>query len=410
MNRVAQGAILAILVAASSAHAGGLARPNIISARGVGLGGAFTAIADDPTAWYANPAGAAWADDGFAIGAEFVYAPRSYTPVDAAGTRGPAQTATAVAPLPALGVIVHPRIDGAPSRLALGAGIWNNFGGQIHYPKMADPAQRAINSTTDLVFEVGAGAAYEVDDTFAIGGTLRLGVGVFSVDANSLPLDANLSASGVGVSATLGALFRPTPKLTIGASWRAGMDIATAGSGQIGAMGTLNVKHVQKWPQIASLAVAVAAASKLKVTGQLDWTQWSRFDRLSIEFPDNPSLVQILDFDWNDTWTVRGGAEYGLAHGAIRAGAYYDTSAVPDRTIERTYLDSNKIGVAVGGSAMLGAWRFDGALDFTLPGTRKVPDNRPDFSAAAWATQANIAPGEHSGSVLTLELAAMRRI
>lgn len=403
-------AAVLLLAAASTAHAGGLARPNGVSARGVGLGGAFTAIADDPTAWYSNPAGAAWGEDGFAIGGEVVYAPRKYVPVDAAGTRGDPQTATAFAPLPTLGVTVHPKVDGAPSRLALGAAIFNSFGGQLSYPKMSNSSIRAVNSTTDLVFEVGAGAAYEVDDTFAIGGTVRLGVGVFAVDANALPLDADLSGAGVGVSASLGAMFRPTPRLTIGASWRAGMDVATSGSGTVGTMGTLNMKHVQKWPQIASLGVAVGAAPKLRVSAQLDWTQWSRFDRLAIEFPDNPSLKQTLDFDWKDNWTARGGVEYTLPRGAVRAGGYYDTSAVPDRTIERQYLDDDKIGAAVGGSLRVGAWRFDGALDYTLPGTRTVLDNRADFSAASWASQANIAPGEHSGSVLTLELAAFRRI
>ncbi len=409
MKRALAG-VLATAALASTARAGGLARPSSISAHGVGLGGAFVAIADDPTAWYVNPAGAAWADDGFSIGGEMIYAPRSYVPIDAAGTRGEAQKATAAAPLPSLGVIVHPKVDGAPSRLALGAGVFIPFGGQLHYAKMANTDVRAVNSTTDLVVEVGAGVAYEVDETFAIGGTVRLGVGVFAVDANALPLDADLSGTGVGVSASLGALFRPTPRITVGASWRAGMDVATSGSGTVGTMGTLNMKHVQKWPQLASLGVAVGAATRLRVSAQLDWTQWSRFDRLAIEFPDNPSLVQLLDFDWKDNWTARGGVEYTLAKGAVRAGAYYDTAAVPDRTIERQYLDDDKIGAAVGGSLQLGAWRFDGALDFTLPGTRLVPDNRADFSAASWSTQANLAPGEHGGSVLTLELAAFRRI
>src|SRR5207244_9988644 len=108
--------VAALAALATGARAGGLSRPNLISARGVGRGGAFTGIADDATAWYFNPAGAAWADDGVSVGVEIVYAPRSYVPIDASGTRGDAQKATAIAPVPAIGFVIHPSSDGVPSR------------------------------------------------------------------------------------------------------------------------------------------------------------------------------------------------------------------------------------------------------------------------------------------------------
>ena len=81
------------------------------------------------------------------------------------------------------------------------------------------------------------------------------------------------------------------------------------------------------------------------------------------------------------------------------------------RTIEREYLDSNKIGVSAGGSGIFGAWRIDGAVDFTLPGTRKVPDNTADytFGTSKWGF-ANVAPGDYYGYVVTVELAVVRRL
>jgi long-chain fatty acid transport protein len=408
-HRLAGAAALVLL--AGPARAGGLARPNLISARGVGIGGAFTGIADDPTAWYFNPAGAAWADDAVSLGGELIVAPRSYTPIDASGAKGPEQKANAAAPVPALGLVFHPRNDGVPSRLAFGAGIWNTFGGALSYDKMADPNVPAVNSSTDLVIELAAGVAYEVDDVFAIGGAVRMGLGVFAVNANAHPVDSDLSAVGVGVGATLGVMVRPSKRVQIGLTWRSGMDVTTQGSGTATLsrpMESVNVEHQQHWPQQGSFGVSLWPTRSLRVAGQLDWTQWSRYEDLVISFPDAPANTQTFDLDWKSTWTARGGLEYVLGTGAVRAGAYYDTNAVPDRTIERPYLDDNKIGVSAGGSARFGEWRVDAALDYTLPGTRTVRDNKAEYAGTNWTQLVNIAPGEHTGYVVTFELAVAR--
>jgi len=427
-GRTLVAAALAAAVAAgiaSAAHAGGLARPNVVSARGVALGGAFTAIADDPSAWYYNPAGAAWGEDAVSLGLEAVYAPRSYTPLpDSTGTPQPAQKASAVAPVPTLGIVVHPRTNGVPSRVAFGAGLWNVFGGQIKFDKFADPNKKAVNSSTDLVFELGAGVAYEVDDVLAIGGDIRMGLGMFSVDATANPIDSNLSSVGVGVGANLGIMLRPVHGLQIGAAWRSGMNVSTSGSGTTGSgtsVTTLDVQQLQKWPQVGSLGVAVSSGPHLRVSGQVDWTQWSKFDSLLIEFPGAPSSNQNFDLGWKDNWSFRGGAEWRLAGGgAVRVGGYYDTNAVPDRSIERQYLDSNKKGVSGGGTGVFGKWRIDGAVDFTLPGTRTVPDNSADYTGwnpcgpglgdARPHPCANVAPGDYYGYVVTVELAVARTL
>src|SRR6476469_8872344 len=96
---------IALVFISSTAYAGGTSRPNLISARGVGIGGAFTGIADDVTAVYFNPAALDDLESQAMIGAELVYGPRSYKPLNNDGTTGPAQSTSVVAPVPAIGVV-----------------------------------------------------------------------------------------------------------------------------------------------------------------------------------------------------------------------------------------------------------------------------------------------------------------
>src|SRR5688572_2846515 len=111
---------LALLLVGGTAYAGGTQRPNGISARGVGMGGAWAAWADDPTAIYFNPGALDAVDPQVMVGTEVVLGPRRYTPLNADGSSGEPQTTTIAAPLPTLGVVGRFSEDGEPSRFTLG--------------------------------------------------------------------------------------------------------------------------------------------------------------------------------------------------------------------------------------------------------------------------------------------------
>src|SRR5262245_32904994 len=70
-----------LLALAPTAYGAGLSRPNVNGARAIGLGGAFSAVADDPTAVWYNPAGPAFLGNNMVyLGGELVITQRSYTP------------------------------------------------------------------------------------------------------------------------------------------------------------------------------------------------------------------------------------------------------------------------------------------------------------------------------------------
>jgi long-chain fatty acid transport protein len=396
-----------LALAITAAEAGGLGRPNPISARGVGMGGAFAALADDVTALHFNPGALAFAPAELTIGGELVIAPRRYTPRLSDGSDGPAQETTPIVPLPALGVVG--RFADRP--FTLGVGVWNTFGGKVSYePTTAS----ALDAVQDAAIEIVPGFAYRFDDRLAAGAALRVGLGLFSLSATALPQDADLSAFGVGLSYAAGVVITPVPAVRIGLAWRAPLTIRTTGSGTVvypAPMGPTrtDVEHTQRWPEQLSLGVGVRAAPRLRLAAQLDWAGWSRVDVIAVEFPDAPGIDQRYPVDWDDNLTVRLGADLQVRPGLVlRAGAYFDSSAVPDRTIERQYLDDDKVGVAAGASLAVSRWRVDAAVDVVLPGSRTVDDNR--IEVGAWPARANVAPGEHAGSVFSLALAVSRAL
>lgn len=395
---------LALLATTGTAHAGGVERPNGIGARAVGQGGAFAAIADDATAWHWNPAGAALAAPNVVVGGELVIAPRSYLPIDADGTRGDVQRPdTPIVPAPAIGLAAR-----LTERVTAGAGVWNTFGGQLRYAPTGMPA---IDESQDLLVEIAGGLAYRVTDALAIGATVRAGVGLFEVVATDRPVSSRISGSGVGLGVGFGVAWRPHPRVAIGATWRSALDVDVSGRGEldVGAGLDLEMVHRQSWPQSAELGVAIAATPRLRVAVQLDFTGWSSFERLDVRFPANEAASQSFPLDWSDSLTGRLGVEYRATDRAtLRAGAYLDGNAVPDRTIERQYLDSTKVGGAIGAGYRLGSWRVDVAFDLLTGPPRTVPDNRGDVGP--FTSLANLAPGEHDGSVMTFELGLGRRL
>jgi long-chain fatty acid transport protein len=402
---VAGTMVAGTMLAPRPAHAGGLERPNGVSARGVGMGGAWAAWVDDATAVFFNPAALSYAAPEVSIGGELVLGPRSYTPLNPDGSAGAKQTSSTTQPLPSLGIIGRFWYDGHPSRFTLGLAVANTFGGKVAFPKTS---AAALDTIEDAAIEVSAGTGVYISDKFSFGASVRLGLGLFAADSTMKPFDSTLSATGLGAAMAWGFIFRPSDDWRIAATWRSPLRISTTGTGTVVfPTGPTNekVQFDQKWPQVAALSVGWRPTPQLKVSAQLDYTQWSIVDTLRISLPSAPNLDQVFPVAWTDSWTVRAGGEYRVSPVVqVRAGAYFDTNAIPDRTIERQYVDSAKVGVAGGASFHVAGWRIDGAVDVVLPNSRTVADNSSQVPPT-WPTLKNIAPGTYDATLYTLNLA-----
>lgn len=415
-------AILVVAALSGTAHAGGLGRPNVISARAFGQGGAFTAVADDASALHYNPAGLALqTESSFLVGGELIFAPRTYTP-EFADDRcttdprlcAPQEPESTPAIVPTLGYVGRFDQGGVPSRIALGVGVWNTFGGQLRYPKM-ETGVAALDYVQDAVIEIVPGIAYEVNDFLSVGAAFRIGVGLFHIEATAKPADGEFSAQGVGAGASIGMMLRPTENLNIGLVWRSPLTVSTSGSGELllnpPNVTPVDVEHDQNWPQAASIGVAYRVTPTLRFSAQADWTDWSRVESIVVEFPGRDALRQEYDEDWNDNYAFHIGGEFNATPSLdLRAGYTFDTPAVPERTIERQYLDGYKHCIGAGvGYAITKRWRIDTAFELITGAPMDVEDNSAEWDMAGWPARANVSPGRHEGGVYTFELQAQYR-
>jgi long-chain fatty acid transport protein len=415
-------AMLLVLLPAV-AHAGAFGRVNQIDARAVGIAGAFTAVADDPSAVWFNPAGLAQIPQTTVlagvdlVAVTFDSVPATCSPNNVTSTNCAKVEASAMVPLPALAFST--RFAGAggrdPSRFAVGFGMFVTQGLQVEYNQSqlkTAGENPGIISTKFAMLELVPSLAYKVNDVLSVGASLRAGVmGMGLTDFSSItdtrPSNATLNGSGAGFGFAVGVIARPLPDLSLGLNYRSEVNVSVSGDASIVGTGSTTPQAAGfnlsvPWPQAVSFGLAYRVLPQLRVMAQFDWTEWSSFDALAPHFSD-PNLDKLgrVLLDYSDNYTIRAGAEYAVGENVIlRAGYAYDSDAVPDRTLDRQLIDGPKsvlsggIGLRLGdkmlidaaGDALFGSPRTEPTSDMTVPKyLRNV--NPGSYEAAVYSFQ-----------------------
>lgn len=111
----------------------------------------------------------------------------------------------------------------------------------------------------------------------------------------------------------------------------------------------------------ASFTTALAWQPMPQWTYEIDgvWTEWSSFQDLTLKFPDDPALNQVIREDYGDQWAVRVGAEHRLTNYTYRLGYYYDQAAAPPESLTPLLPDANRHGATIGLGLNRGKWTID---------------------------------------------------
>jgi long-chain fatty acid transport protein len=177
---------------------------------------------------------------------------------------------------------------------------------------------------------------------------------------------ARVTGDDWGYGFTLGALLEPWTGSRIGVGYRSAVKHRLSGRGSFrlddagvgatlsaatGAFTNTDAEADLTTPESVTIGVTQELGQGWSVSGEAQWTRWSRFDDLTIKFANPAQPTSFTEEDWEDVWFLAFGLTWRPNDAwALRAGYAYDQSPVPRRTATPRIPDSDRHWLAVGAS------------------------------------------------------------
>jgi long-chain fatty acid transport protein len=103
-----------------------------------------------------------------------------------------------------------------------------------------------------------------------------------------------------------------------------------------------------EFPASVNLGLAVNLPADFRISLDADWTEWSSFDELLIDF-DNAAIDDLVrPTQWEDSWAYRAGLEKKFGGFAVRAGYYIDESPQPIADVGPILADADRNAYTLG--------------------------------------------------------------
>ncbi|GAA4378694.1 OmpP1/FadL family transporter [Hymenobacter koreensis] len=364
------------LLSATAVQAGGF-QVTLAGQKNNGMGGVGTGLALDHAAMFYNPGALAMVRErGVQIGVNATMARQAFR-AEAAGTNYDTNQRqldnTVTTPFN-----LYAGFGPTEGKWRAGIAVYTPFGSKLDY---ADGWEGRFSLTEiDLAsIFVQPTASYAITDKLSVGA----GLVIFAYGAVNLQRDIPVqSPNGAGqfghieldgkadtkIGYNAGVYFKPTDKLSLGLSYRSKIDAVVKG-------GDVTFTNLPSSPLIASnfgatkfdvllplpatfnLGIGVTPTEKLTVGFDVNYTQWSEYEKLEFTF-DQPvagATTSSSVRDYENSFTFRLGGQYQLMDAlTLRAGGIYDISPVKDGYVTPETPDANRVGVSAGLSYKFG--------------------------------------------------------
>ena len=425
-ERLVRSAALAVVGLAVAAVPAGAAAFGSFEqgTKGLGLAGAFTARADDPSAMFHNAGGLAFTEKR-SLYAGFAYA--YFTRADFAGG----------APFPGTGVEaeqktvlrLQPHVYWAQPISAtwrVGFGLEVPFGGRTAWKNPSTFSGRFLSTNSAL-------RAVDLNPTLAWKATPKFGLGVGAIFRFSdvdldrhLPLQHPLTGAifdvgrveldsgiGQGYGWNVGLLHRSSESFSWGLSYRSKVQVDYDGTARFTQVSTgipaldalvatripfdrdLDVSTSIEFPDLASLGVNFALSPTVRLELDANWTGWSTFDKLPITFSQVPPLSSEEIQGWHDAWNYRAGLSWARPNNCEwRFGYVYDETPQPAESVSPLLPDATRNGLSLGWGHSFSRTTLDLALMYMKFDERTTTINRDRFdgtyNSTAWLFGASL--------------------
>lgn len=350
-------------------------------AAAMAMGGAFVALANNPSAIFHNPAGIA-----FLEGTQISLGTTLITSNTSLELTNLATTVEAVSQwfYPSNFYISHKMND----RVAVGFGFFNPYGLGTKWPE--DYALRFIATEDDMkTFFFNPVVAVKLDENFSVSvgvtyvyGTLELArvnlVDLTLYGGSIYEAAVVIKGTGDAFGLNAGALYRGE-NFSLGFNWRGGFDLNFEGdlaldnsnipAPFLAAVPTeAGITTTMSIPHILGFGVALNLTESLIFTADLHYILWSTFKEfaLEIDYPDPvPDDTETFVEDWKNSYVIRGGFQYMVKENfALRAGFLYDKTPQPVETMDPLLPDANRWALTGGFGYKSGNFVIDVAYQY----------------------------------------------
>ncbi len=360
---------------ANSAYGSGF-QLNEHGARAMAMAGAFTGLANDPSALYFNPAGITQLK-----GTQFMAGVTMILPLASYTSPAPANSVTDMD-----GQVFNPInfyvTQQVGNKLAFGLGVTNQYGLGTKWNQNWVGRYLAVETKVETFFFTPV-LAYKLFENLSVSAGPVIALGTVKIAKKSpnavSPLYPEFLTTMDGTSDaafgfTAGILYKVSDKFQVGASYRSEMKFNFSGTAVSDPSSftfthpVLKVPITIPWPngnitaplttpQNITVGLAYFPSNSFTTTFDFQYVGWTSYDKLAVTFenynPASPtftgSYTNSVDRNYKNSFIVRWGFEYKPTDEfALRGGLLYDKNPIPEEYVDPTLPDADRIGYNFG--------------------------------------------------------------
>ncbi len=333
------------------------------SPRAIGQTDAFVAQADDPSAIHYNPAGLVQSEGTHSlIGCSLAMPEAKHKSLS-----GEREDSLREEYFPFFAYISS---DLGSDSLRFGLGVNTPYGMGSEWSKTGFSRYWSTKAEMNLI-NINPTIAYQITPELSVG----TGIDYYyselindrQVDFGALigmsgGMDGSFHSKGYGDGwgYNAGLLYRPSPRHSLGLTFRSGAEISYHGNARIRSIPSFlsSIPELSSrfsteidLPPQAAFGYAFYPIPELKLEFDIDWTGWKTFRQLTVDFNDNSPFFedQTIKKDWHNAMFYSLGAEYQIIdHLTIRSGVGFMESPIPESTFDTTVVRTKQYAFSVG--------------------------------------------------------------
>jgi long-chain fatty acid transport protein len=384
-------------------------------AKATGMGGAFAATADDPSAMFYNVAGLAYQRDMSAsVGSTIIGFSNEFEGSGNLDVHESYVDHTFIIPNMYATIPI-----GENATFAIGQ--FTPFGLRTDWDNGNTYSGRFISQDANLkTASIQPSFAWKTSDgRFAVGAGVEYRLGWLALERNTPAINpftqriadvAHVrleSEWSDGIGWNLGVMYRPTEEWSLGVSYRSEMDIDYKGDAdftqvltnypQFDAMVRASLPPDQgisttiNYPGFLHVGLATKMIDTWTIEADVVRTSWSTFEDLRVEFDETPANNIDIHEGWSDSMSYRLGANKEInERWDARLGLVYDESPQPLSGAGPLLPDSDRKGVSFGLGYQGQHWSVDVTEFFLIFNDRDTQDLNHNNYNGIYKTTANL--------------------